>query len=272
MLAVLRLCNDAFLEEHVFPLLEQKHAGLPLQAEAVAEKVADPDTRDLLMSSVHGHVGWRELVHRLLLAHWQKTDAGWVWGPEKLVFAGEWEESLQRSLMLELPRYSYWDEELVAAEKKDWLENPRSDVGLASLLRGTWEEKPSFAPDEVLETQGLPAQDPDCETFAAGWAYRNARSVKAWSHQLTAKVNRLIWREAERLKPVEIPETSEILDYWLGKIARPPRFTVAFSALGTQAEAWVAQIGHLTRAIREAAADQQGLLVQLVDEPVRGEL
>jgi len=278
MLAVLRLCNDTFLTENVFPLLEAAAAPdstdrLPQALFGLASKVDDVRALELAMQpgvSVGDSGLWKELVHRLLFALWEKAPSGkWRCVGEKIVYAGALEEAFEASLMMELPRFNYWEPEKVQAEREDWQAFPRADVGLASLLRGAWETAPGFPPDAVTgsgaPTSGV-ASESDCLT--ARWTYRDARTVRAWSTQLAAKLNRLMWREAERLKPVEIPEAAEILDVWLGKKDKLPPFTVAFSALGPSAGGWMGQIAQLSKAVRDAAALGSGLLLQLAEAPL----
>ncbi|HEY1127362.1 MAG TPA: hypothetical protein VGF83_06335, partial [Actinomycetota bacterium] len=69
----------------------------------------------------------------------------------------------------------------------------------------------------------------------------------------------LLSREQRRLGRVEIPESEELLAYWLGKVPNPPPLSVAFSGLGTEAANWVREIGELARLLREAAAAERGL-------------
>ncbi len=90
-----------------------------------------------------------------------------------------------------------------------------------------------------------------------------------WQEGLGRKLVRLLERERERLAPVELPETDEVLAYWQGRSAEPPALTVAFSGLGQRAASWVLELGVLTAHLRQAARDRAGL-VALVTKPGGG--
>jgi hypothetical protein len=80
----------------------------------------------------------------------------------------------------------------------------------------------------------------------------------------------MLKREETRLSPLEMPESSEILDYWLGRQPQPPVLTVAFSGLGQRAASWVRELGELARQIRSAAEREQGLTILIPQSVHRG--
>jgi hypothetical protein len=178
---------------------------------------------------------------------------------EYVGYAGDWQETLHLSLMLEHPRYPYWDEREAAAVREACVDAPYADLGLAALVCGLWDPFPSFPPDQVISTVGRGAYHPAEEVAVADWCYRHTDSVTYWDQQMATKLSRLLKREERCLRPLEMPEPPGILDCWLGHAPEPPVLTVALSGLGRRAAEWVRDIGSLVRQVHLAAESHQGL-------------
>jgi hypothetical protein len=268
---VIRPVKDRFLHEIVFPVFEMGMTNARVALERLSRVVADERTQLLLeVLLARGVDGlfmdldadpWIETVYRLLFRDWEPADDGWRSPDELPGYAGDWHEALHLSLMLEHPRYPYWEEAESVVVRDACIQAPEEDLGLAALVAGRWDPVPRFAPHEVLPAHTGRGVYKAGEAAIADWSYRSADAVSFWARQLPTKLGRLLKREEQRLRPLEMPESSEILAYWMGKQPEPPVLAVAFSGLGPRASGWVREIGALARQIREAAAAGQGLTV-----------
>lgn len=266
---VLRPVNDQFLEKILFPVFEMGMINAKVALERLHAMLGDQRTRLLLeLILERGEDAslfplqtdkWLEAVYRLLFWEWLQTPDGYDISSEYIGYAGDRDETIHLALMLEHPRYPYWDEEQSRAVREACVDAPEKDLGLAAMLCGLWDPCPRFAPDQVLSTAGRGLYKPEDDLAVADWSYRNSSIVSFWARQLPTKLGRLLQREATRLKPLEMPETEEILDYWMGRAPEPPILTVAFSGLGKHASTWVRDIGLLVHQIRAAASLEQGL-------------
>ncbi len=275
MEVVLRPVNDRFLHEVAFPAFEQgvvdAAAGLELLKQHLADERTSMLVELLLASGVRGSFfsleeeKWVEIVYRLLFWEWVERGRGWVVGRELAGFAGDFEQLLHLSLMLEQANYPYFDPPQAKSYREAVLKLPEGEGGLTQLLCGLWDPPPSFPPDQVLSTAGRGIYRPAEGFVLADWSYRPLEVVNAWGAQLPNKLSRLLGRESRRLHPVEVPESHEILEYWLGHTDWPPTLSVAFSGLGPTAHEWIRDIGALARLVRQAAAEEQGLTVILTE-------
>ena len=266
---VIRPVNDGFLRKVAFPAFEAGVLDASSGVELLLKQVKDPPTRVsleiLVDSGLEGSFfgldsdRWMDSVYRLLFLEWVRKRDGWHVSSDYTAYAGDWQETLHLALMLEHPRYPYWDEREAAAVREACIEAPYADLGLAALVCGLWDPFPSFPPDQVLSTVGRGAYNPGEEVAVADWSYRPAETVAYWNQQLAGKLGRLLKREETRLRPLEMPESTDILDYWLGAVPEPPVLSVAFSGLGRRASEWVRDIGFLVRQVQLAAELQQGL-------------
>ncbi|HEX4619932.1 MAG TPA: hypothetical protein VH208_00065, partial [Myxococcaceae bacterium] len=185
---------------------------------------------------------------------------GWQISSEYVGFAGPLDETLHLSLMVEDNRYPYWDLEQSRLARASFFDQPTTNRGISALLCGRWDPFPGFPPDQAVATGGRdPIYDAASELAVADWTYRSAETVAAWWSSLAPKLASLLRREADRLRPIAIPEMDEIYYFWMGRREQPPLLTVAFSGLGTTAPTWVRDVGMLARLIRDAASLEQGL-------------
>jgi len=279
---VLRPVSDAFLEQILFPVFEMGMINAKVALERLRAMIADDHTRLLLDLIVERGEDaalfplqtdkWLEAVYRLLFWEWIRGSEGYELATEYSGFAGEWDETLHLALMLEHPRYPYWEVEEAKAVREACLAAPEAELGLAAMACGLWDPMPRFAPDQVLSTTGR-AMYRSGEIAIADWSFRNAAAVSLWNRQLPSKLGRLLKREETRLKPLEMPESQDILNYWMGRTREPPPLTVAFSGLGQPASRWVRDLGALVGQVRAAASMDQGLtsIVTVTHREVRDE-
>ncbi|HVE85660.1 MAG TPA: hypothetical protein VND93_22555 [Myxococcales bacterium] len=266
---VIRPVNDSFLKKVAFPAFEAGVLDASAGVELLLKHVKDPATRVgleiLVDSGLEGSFfgldseKWVDAVYQLLFWEWVKRRDGWYVSTQFVGYAGDWHETLHLALMLEHPRYPYWDEQEAAAVREACVDAPYADLGLAALVCGLWDPFPSFPPDQVVSTIGRGAYHPAEEVAIADWCFRPAATISYWNQQLATKLGRLLKREETRLRPLEMPESNDILQYWLGDVPQPPVLTVAFSGLGRRASEWVRDIGFLVRQVRVAAENEQGL-------------
>jgi len=275
---VIRPVKERFLQEVAFPIFEMGMVNARVALERLVKVLADDRTRTLVEMLLERGVDggfweldaepWLETVYRLVFRDWEKVPDGWISPGEDVVgYAGTWEQVLHLSLMLEDPRYPYWDEGEARAAREAWLQEPVESLGLASLVTGVWEPLPRFAAHEVLPSHGDRGRFKSGEVAIADWSFRPANLVSFWARQLPTKLGRLLRREEQRLKPLEMMESQDILDYWNGKLPEPPFLSVAFSGLGLLSLEWVRELGRLTRQIREAAQGGRGLTIIITQPP-----
>lgn len=266
---VLRSVNQRFLEQVAFPLFErgagQDPEALRLLMEAVGDEAVRMQAEALLDRLSDGSFGEREMdrlqeiVYRLLFSEWERTADGWVTSAHQEAFAGGWEDTLHVALMITDPVYPYWDP-VEAKRQRDQIGTPPYlERGLAGLISGIWEPFPSFAPGEILTTRGTNIFVPGERLAIADWSYRHPVQVQEWSSELPRALRELMQREIERLRPIDVPEANEVVDYWLGRSPEPPQLVVAFTGLGSRANTWVREIADLAAQIRRAASREQGL-------------
>ncbi|MFZ5470388.1 MAG: hypothetical protein ACOZIN_13205 [Myxococcota bacterium] len=269
MEVVIRPVNDRFLREVVFPAFERGVVDAVGGLEVLLSAIGDEKTRvgleALYDSGITGSFFsldedcWVESVYQLLFNEWRLHPDGWRMGGGYAGYAGDWEGTLHLALMLEDPGYPYDDPQQAAASRWGFLQEPRKDFDLASLVCGSWNPVPAFPPDQVLPNQGQAQYRPAQGVVVADWSWRPMEVVNAWGAQLPNKLSRLLGREKKRLAPVEAPETHEVLDYWLGHTETPPLLAVTFSGLGPTSSSWIREIGALARMVRDAATSEQGL-------------
>ena len=268
---VLRPVNDHFFQELVLPFLTRAMADSERAVHALLEHLENEQARYLCERLLSSHTGgglgglepepWAELVDLLAFRQWGPgLGQGWDVVGEMAGYAGDWDEALHLALMLEDATYPYWDERQARMRRDSFRLRPLKDLGLASLMAGVWEPLPEFPPDRVYSTVGRGEYTPRDRYAFADWAWRPARTVVHWHVNLQAKLKRLLERERQRLKPVEMPEEEEVLAWWMGQLRHPPSLTVAFSGLGHRAPAWVQEIGVMTEHLREAARDKAALI------------
>lgn len=266
---VLRPVNDAFLEKILFPVFEMGMVNAKVALERLRAMLDDDHTRlllDIILERGEDAAlfplqteKWLEVCYRLVFSEWKEGPHGYRLSSEYTGYAASWDETLHLALMLEHPRYPYWDEEESTLLREACVAAPEAELGLAALVAGLWDPCPRFAPDQVLATTGRGQYKASDDLAIADWSYRPASTVSLWARQLPTKLGRLLKREEQRLKPLEMPEAKEILDYWTGRTHEPPLLTVAFSGLGARASHWVRDLGALARQLRAAAAHEQGL-------------
>lgn len=266
---VIRPVNDGFLEKILFPVFEMGMVNAKVALERLRAMVDDDYTRlllDIILERGEDAAlfplqtdKWLEVCYRLLFSEWRQSGAGYALSAEYTGYAASWDETLHLALMLEHPRYPYWDEEESKLLREACIAAPEADLGVAALVSGLWEPCPRFAPDQVLATTGRGHYKASDDLAIADWSYRPSSTVSFWARQLSTKLGRLLKREEQRLKPLDMPEAKEILDYWTGRIPEPPLLTVAFSGLGPRASGWVRDLGALSRQIRVCAEREQGI-------------
>lgn len=271
MEVVLRPVNDRFFEGLVLPFLTRAMGDAPGAVEALAGHLADEQGRflceRLLSTALSGGLNavdpepWAELVDRLIFLQWGEGRAGWQVVGQKAGYAGDWDEALHLALMVEDPKYPYWDAKESRAVRDMWRLRPVAEMGLASLIAGHWEPFPEFPPDRVFSTQGRGEYSPRTKFAFADWAWRPARAVAHWQVNLGRKLEKLLAREQARLNLASLPEWDEVLAYWNGKVPAPPALTVAFSGLGQRSTSWVVELGVLASHVRETAKDRTALSV-----------
>jgi hypothetical protein len=266
---VLRPVSDRFFQEAVLPFLTQAMGDAAGALEGLTGLLGDEQTRflcdRLLASEPRGGLGaldqepWAELVDRLVFLQWREGAAGWEVEGGRAGYAGDWDEALHLSLMLESADYPYGNAREARAVRDAFRLKPRADQGLASLVAGIWEPFPRFPPDKIFSTQGRGEYVPREELAFADWAWRPAQAVAHWQVNLPRKLERLLTREQERLKLPSLPEREELLAYWLGKAAHPPPLAVVFSGLGPRAPGWIQELGVISSHVREAALEHAAL-------------
>jgi hypothetical protein len=265
---VIRPVHDRFLEDIAFPALTLGVVDAAAGLGKLLEDVADDRVRWLLEQVLDRTVGgsffglvdddWLELVHLLLFAEWYRSGEGWRIAREHPGYAARYELALHAALMLQDSSYPHADPVRAEAFREEWLGNVIKS-GPVALVAGIWDPFPAFPPDQVLVTVGRSTYAPAENLAIADWSYRPSHAVRAWAKRLPEQVGALLSREQSRLGRVEIPESEELLSYWLGKVPNPPPLSVAFSGLGPEAANWVREIGELARLLREAAAAERGL-------------
>jgi hypothetical protein len=271
MEVVIRPVDDRFFQELLLPFLTRAMGDAPGAVEALAGRLHDEQARflceRLLSTALSGGLNavdpepWAELVDRLAFLHWGAGVGGWQVVGVKAGYAGSWDEALHLALMVEDPKYPYWNAREARAVRDSWRLRPVADLGLASLIAGHWEPFPDFPPDRVFATQGRGEYSVRMGFAFADWAWRPARTVASWQVNLGRKLEVLLSREQERLKLSALPEFDEVLAYWAGKVPNPPALTVAFSGLGQRSTSWVVELGVLASHVREAAKDRMALAV-----------
>jgi hypothetical protein len=276
---VLRPVSDRFFNEQLLPFLTRCMSDSAQALQALQEQLADESSRLLCerLLATHGGGGlggveqepWMELVDQLTFRQWAPASSGWKVVGQQVGYAGHWDEALHLALMLEDASYPYADARMARGRRDSFRRHPQEGLGLASLMGGQWEPFPQFPPDRIFSTQGRGEYVPRESYAFADWAWRPASTVGHWQENLGRKLVRLLERERERLAPVDLPETDEVLAYWQGRLAEPPALTVAFSGLGQRAASWVLELGVLTAHVRQAARDKAAL-VALVTRPSSG--
>ncbi|MBX5480986.1 MAG: hypothetical protein IRZ16_03930 [Myxococcaceae bacterium] len=266
---VLRSVNQRFLEEVVFPTFELGAKDSQRALERLAGAIGDPLTRMQVEALIErgSDGGWsevdldrfQEVVYRLLFSEWRRTGEGWIPDTQDEAYAGDLEETLHLALMITDPSYPYWDEAEARRQRGQAIAPPYLDRGLPAFIGGVWEPFPAFAPGEVLTTRGTNIYVPSERLAVADWSWRHPVTVQEWSDDLPRALRDLMNREVQRLRPIEVPEANEVIDYWTGKVSEPPQLVVGFSGLGPRSGAWVREIADLAAQIRRAAAREQGL-------------
>jgi hypothetical protein len=267
---VLRRVNDLFFQEQVLPFLSLAMSDSARALQSLQETLADEHSRLLCEQLLSSHLGgglggveqepWAELVDRLLLSNWSPGPAGWGVDGQRVGYAGSWDEALHLALMVEDPGYPYADARASHGRRAGFRQHPVGGLGLASLIGAQWEPFPAFPPDRVFSTAGRGGYVPREQYAFADWAWRPARTLAHWQVNLERKLRRLLEREQQRLAPLEMPELDAVLGYWMGRVARPPELSVAFSGLGPRSSSWVQELGVLVSHVREAAQQKAGLV------------
>jgi len=265
---VIRPVHDRFLEDVVFPAFAAGVVDAAAGLGRLLEDVADDRVQWLLSQVLDRTVGgsffglvddeWLELVHLLLFAEWARERDGWHIAREHPGYAGGYDDALHAALMLQDPSYPYGEPRAADRFREAWLGSVIKS-GPVALVAGIWDPFPSFPPDQVLVTVGRSTYAPPENLAIADWSYRPSHAVRAWARRLPEQVATLVSREQRRLGAVTIPESEELLAYWLGRTQAVPPLSVAFSALGPGSAGWVREIGELARVVREAAAAEHGL-------------
>jgi hypothetical protein len=270
MEVVFRPVNDAFLHQVVFPALERGVVDAVPGIQHLVSNLGDDHTRAelelLLERGVEGSFfgledpRWSTSIYKLLFNEWTKGPNGWTMSGEQLVaYAGDWENTLHLTLMLEEPGYPYQEDARAAEYRQNFVDSPFVEQGLATLACGLWNPVPAFPPDQILTDQGRGDFRPEEGVARADWAWRPLHVVNKWAALLPNQLSRLLEREARRLKPIEAPERHDVLQYWLGRIEEPPVLAVTFSGLGPGSNEWIREIGQLARMLRKVAEQQKGL-------------
>lgn len=267
---VVRGVNQRFLDEVAFPFLAQSAADLPGALQRLAASVGDPAARarvegllerraDGTWSAVQSE-GLREVAYELVFSEWQRTPEGWIPTAVQDAYGGPLDETVHLAMMITNPRYEYWDAAEAARLRKKVMRSPWSERGLAGFASGVWSGCPPFQPAEVIPgKRGASVYRPEDRVAVADWSYRGREEVARWTAALPQNLRALVGREVARLKPIEVPEAKDVLDYWLGTTKRAPQLVVAFSGLGAAATQWVRQIGELAERLRVAASREQAL-------------
>src|SRR5262245_46953459 len=143
---VIRPVNDGFLQKVAFPAFEAGVLDANSGVELLLNQVRDLPTRVsleiLVDSGLEGSFfgldseKWVDAVYRLLFLEWQAKGDGWHVSNEYLGYAGNWHETLHLALMLEHPRYPYWNPQEAAAVREACMDAPYADLGLAALVCG----------------------------------------------------------------------------------------------------------------------------------------
>lgn len=268
MEVVLRPANDVFLAQVVFPAFEVGVRSAAPALEDLHGHLDDDETKvalELLLEqgepTLFGldTLHWHRVVGALLFHGWRRTPRGWAKGEPTFGYAGDFSETLHLALMLEAPDYPYFDVEKSRAYRETFFERTPQRDGLAAMLCGLWLPVPPFPPDQVLTVVGRGEYQPSTGLARADWSHRSLQVVNQWAARLPAALSRLLAREEQRLKPVEVPEKHEVLQYWLGRQLNPPPLPVTFSGLGPKGTVWLRELGTLARLLRETAASAQGL-------------
>src|SRR5260221_725912 len=121
MEVVLRPVNDQFLKEVVFPPFKAGVVDAGPAFEFLLRHLQDEETcitlELLLERGMEGSFfgltddKWSKAVYRLLFIEWMKDSDGWVIGHEYEGYAGDWEDTLHLTLMLEDANYPYSEPE-----------------------------------------------------------------------------------------------------------------------------------------------------------------
>lgn len=266
---VIRAVNERFLDEVAFPIFEQGSTDSAGAIERLAHVIDDPETRlqaeALLDRRAEG--GWsevdadrfQEVVYRLLFCEWRRTPTGWHVVERDDAYANTLDQAVHFAMMLTDPAYPYWDPAEAQRQRDVLVTPPYMERGLPAFVSGLWDPAPGFAPGEVLTTRGTNIHRPREGYSLADWAYRDRHTVAEWSADLPRTLRSLLHREIERLRPIDVPEASEVIEYWLGTTPHPPQLVVAFSGLGASSTQWVREIADLAAQIRRAAAREQAL-------------
>ncbi len=269
MEVVLRPTNDQFLREVVFPSFELGVINAAPAIEHLLRHLNDEATRVLLEMVLEHSVEesffglsdlrWNEAIYRLMFYEWLPDSDGWTIATQYSGYAGPWEETFHLALMLEDPDYPYADDTSAELYRRSFWGQPKKRFSLSTLMCGVWDPVPLFPPDQVLTTEGNGLYNPKQGIARADWSWRPMLTVSSWASRLPGILNGLLEREVRRLKPVEVPEKHEILDFWLGRIKEPPVLPVSFSGLGPRAGEWIREIGALAHVLRTAADHHQGI-------------
>ncbi len=268
---VIRSVNQRFLDEVAFPFLRKGMTDRQAALVSLLDAVDDGPTRVPAEALLEGGDPERfgDVVYRLLFSEWWRGPGGWEVTEDAAAYAGGLEETVNAALMLTDPGYPYWDAPRAQAARDRVLSPPFPDRGLAAFLGGVWSPVPDFDPGEALATRGVRAFRPR-EGFAlADWSYRPPHVVSQWSGELPRALRDLMQRECARLRPVEVPEAAEVIDFWLGRAAAPPPLTVSFTGLGPGAFMWVRTVAQLSAQLRRAASREQALTVIITGSPSR---
>jgi hypothetical protein len=273
---VIRPVNDRFLHEVAFPAFEVGLAEARPALESLLERTRDSRTQMLLETlldqGVEGSLfaldadTWLEAAYRLLFSEWLPAGGGgWELSSDYTGFASGLEDALHLSLMLEDPRYPYWDPTEAQRARIAFFGQPEAYRSLSALVCGRWDPFPTFPPDQILPTRGRdPIYKRMDEIAVADWSYRSSDSLAQWGEDLSAKLSNLIRRETDRLRPIAVPEGEDIFDYWMGRKPEPPMLTVAFSGLGGQSPNWVRDLGAMLAVLRNATSLDQGVTSILI--------
>jgi hypothetical protein len=265
---VIRGVNQRFLDEVAFPVFAQGATDSAAALERLLDLVDDAELRLAAQALVERGApgGWsevdldrfQEVVYRLLFHEWRRTPGGWVISSQSDAYAGPLDQAVNSALMLTDASYPYWDLGAARAERERVIAPPYLEQGLAAFLCGLWAPFPEFAPGELLTTRGTNVYLPAEQVALADWSWRPPSVVAAWSADLPRALRDLMDREQQRLRPIEVPESQEVVDYWMGRTPEPPQLVVGFTGLGGSTT-WVRDIAALAGQIRRAASREQGL-------------
>lgn len=271
--AVLRPINSAFFSQVLTPAFTVGTQDARACLTTLLDAIADPEVRSLLElvldEGAKGPIAelsseaWVSAVFRLLGWSWRSTREGWEADEPATGYAEEQLEALHLALMLEDPEYPYDDFPAAERYRDAFRKLPEEGTALAAFLCGQWDPFPPYPPAQVMPHSRRRIYSPRDQRALADWSWLSSQQVDRWAARLPQRLWALLHREADRLAPIELPETHEVLDYWLGRSAAPPNLAVAFSGLGEGAYKWIAEIGLLARLFREAVAAGAGLAVIL---------